>query len=143
MSVARILRDKGREVASVQPHHTLNEVVARLAEKRVGALIVTDATRVPHGIISERDIIRVLAAHGASALADPVSKHMTRKVRTVGEEATIDEVAKTMTEHRFRHLPVVENGAVVGIISIGDVVRRQVDELNKERDSLREYIASA
>jgi CBS domain-containing protein len=143
MTVARILRDKGHEVASVQPHHTLKEVVARLAEKRVGALIVSDSTRAPLGIVSERDIIRVLAQHGAAVLDEPVSKYMTRRVHTVTEDAAIDEVMSIMTRGRFRHMPVVENGGVIGIVSIGDIVARHVDMLKHEREALKEYIASA
>ena len=143
MNVAHILREKGREVASVQPHNSLKDVVARLAEKRVGALVVMDATRAPLGIVSERDIIRVLGALGADVLDEPVSKHMTRKVQTVGEDTSIDEVMSVMTAGRFRHLPVVEEDKVVGIVSIGDVVRRHVDELHHEREALKEYIASA
>jgi CBS domain-containing protein len=143
MNVQHILRDKGREVASVQPHHSLRDVVARLAEKRVGALLVMDSTRAPLGIVSERDIMRVLASHGAAALDESVSTHMTRKVQTVEEDTLIDEVMAIMTTGRFRHMPVVQNGAVVGIVSIGDVVRYHVEALNHERDSLREYIATA
>ncbi len=111
MNVQHILRDKGREVASVQPHHSLRDVVARLAEKRVGALLVMDSTRAPLGIVSERDIMRVLASHGAAALDESVSTHMTRKVQTVEEDTLIDEVMAIMTTGRFRHMPVVQDGA--------------------------------
>ena len=127
----------------MQPHHSLKEVIARLAEKRLGALVVSDATRAPLGIVSERDIVRVLAEHGASALDDPVSRHMTRNVQTVREDATIDEVMSMMTNGRFRHTPVVEDGKLIGIISIGDVVRRHVEALHHEREALREYISTA
>ena len=143
MTVARILRDKGREVASAQPHHSLRDVVARLAERRVGALVITDTTKAPLGIISERDIIRVLAAQGHGVLDEPVSTHMTRRVQTVTEDTAIDEVMSTMTSQRFRHMPVVKNGAVIGIVSIGDIVARHVDTLHHEREALKEYIASA
>jgi len=143
MTVARILKEKGREVATAQPHHTLRDVVAGLAERRLGALVVSDSTRAALGIISERDIIRVLATHGAAALDEPVSSHMTRKVQTVGEDASINEVMSIMTEGRFRHMPVVKSGALVGIVSIGDIVRRHVEEISHEREALREYIASA
>jgi CBS domain-containing protein len=143
MTVASILKEKGRDVATVQPHHSLKDVVARLAEKRLGALVVSDSTRVPLGIISERDIIRVLALHGPSVLEEPVSTHMTRKVQTVGEEVSIDQVMSIMTEGRFRHLPIVENGVLIGIVSIGDIVRRHVDALSREREALKEYIATA
>ena len=143
MTVARILKEKGRDVQTMQPHHTLKDVIARLAEMKVGALVVSDATRVPLGIISERDIIRVLATHGAEALEQSVSSHMTREVQTTGEDATIDEVMATMTNGRFRHLPVVENGVLIGIVSIGDVVRWHVDALHHESEALREYIGAA
>jgi CBS domain-containing protein len=143
MMVARILEEKGREVHTVQPHHSLRDVIARLAEKRLGALVVSDATRIPLGIVSERDIVRVLAEHGAGVLDDPVSHHMTRNVQTVTEDATIDEVMSMMTNGRFRHMPVIEDGKLIGIISIGDVVRRQVETLHHEREALREYIATA
>ena len=143
MTVARILEQKGREVQTVQPHYSLKDVIARLADKHLGALVVSDATRAPLGIISERDIVRVLAEHGASALDDPVSRHMTRNVQTVKDDATIDEVMSMMTNGRFRHMPVIEDGKLIGIISIGDVVRRQVEALHHEREALREYIATA
>jgi len=143
MTVARILKEKGREVETAAPHHTLREVIARLAEKRLGALVVSDATRAPLGIVSERDIVRVLAERGPAVLDEPVSTHMTRNVQTVGEDASVDEVAATMTNSRFRHMPVVTEGKLVGIVSIGDVVRRQVDALHHEREALRTYIASA
>ncbi len=138
------LREKGREVASVQPHNSLKDVVARLAEKRVGALVaIGRSTRAPLGIVSERDIIRVLGAHGAAVLDELVSKHMTRKVQTVNEDTSIDEVMSLMTAGRFRHLPVVEEDKVVGIVSIGDVVRRHVDELHHAARGAEGHIASA
>ena len=143
MTVARILKEKGREVATVQPHHSLRDVVARLAEKRLGALVVSDSTRAALGIVSERDIIRVLAIHGPAVLDEAVSTHMTRRVQTVGEDASIDEVMSIMTERRSRHMPVVEKGVLIGIVSIGDIVRRHVDALSHEREALREYIATA
>jgi CBS domain-containing protein len=143
MSVASILKEKGREVATVQPHHSLRDVVSRLAEKRLGALVVSDSTRAPLGIISERDIIRVLGTHGPAVLDEPVSSHMTRKVQTISEDTAIDQVMSIMTQGRFRHLPVVQNGVLVGIVSIGDIVYRHVKDLSHEREALREYIATA
>jgi CBS domain-containing protein len=95
------------------------------------------------GILSERDVVRVIAKHGAPALDDEVSRHMTAKVITVTRDDTIDHVMQTMTEGRFRHMPVVEEGRLVGIISIGDVVKRHVGALDSERQALREYIATA
>ena len=143
MTVARILADKGREVFTTQPHRTLKEVVELLASKGVGAVVVSDASQSVLGILSERDVVRVLGRHGASALEDPVSRHMTPKVITVTGEDTIEHVMQTMTEGRFRHVPVVENGRLIGIISIGDVVKRHVNALDSERQALREYIATA
>jgi CBS domain-containing protein len=143
MTVARILDDKGRDVFTTQPHRTLKEVVELLAAKGVGAVVVSDASRSVLGILSERDVVRVIAKHGASALEDPVSRHMTPKVITVTAEDTIEHVMQTMTMGRFRHVPVVDGSHLTGIISIGDVVRRHVDALDNERQALREYIATA
>ena len=95
------------------------------------------------GILSERDVVRVIARHGAAALDDQVSRHMTPKVTTVTRDDTIDHLMQTMTEGRFRHLPVVEDGRLIGIVSIGDVVKRHVSEIDSERQALREYIATA
>jgi len=143
MTVARILAEKGREVFTTQPHCTLKEVIDLLAEKGVGAVVVADASMTVLGILSERDVVRVVAQSGASALNDPVSRHMTAKVTTVPRDSTIDHVMQTMTEGRFRHLPVVEDGRLIGIVSIGDVVKRHVMALDSERQALREYIATA
>jgi CBS domain-containing protein len=143
MTVARILDDKGRDVFTTQPHRTLKEVVELLAEKGVGAVVVSDASLKVLGILSERDVVRVIARHGAPALEDPVSRHMTPKVITVTREDTIEHVMQTMTSARFRHLPVVEDGRLVGLISIGDVVKRHVNALDSERQALREYITTA
>jgi CBS domain-containing protein len=143
MTIARILAEKGREVFTTQPHRTLGEVVSLLAEKGVGAVVVADASMSVLGILSERDVVRVIAQHGASALNDPVSRYMTPKVVTVTRDESIDHVMETMTEGRFRHVPVVEDGRLIGIISIGDVVKRHVTMLDSERQALREYIATA
>ena len=143
MTVARILREKGRDVLTTQPHRTLKEVAALLAAKGVGAVVVSDAAIGVLGIISERDIVRAIGRGCASALEEPVSRHMTAKVTTVTERASLDHVMEIMTDQRFRHLPVVEDGRLVGIVSIGDVVKRHVDAIDSERRALREYIASA
>ena len=143
MTVARILAEKGREVHTTQPHYTLREVIDLLAARGVGAVVVADASMNVLGILSERDVVRVLARHGAAALDDPVSRHMTSKVTTVTRADTIDHVMQTMTEGRFRHVPVVEDGRLIGIVSIGDVVKRHVSALDGERQALREYIAAA
>ena len=143
MTVARILAEKGREVFTTQPHRTLKEVIDLLAAKGVGAVVVADASMSVLGILSERDVVRVIAQHGAAALDDPVSSHMTPKVTTVTRDDTIDHLMETMTEGRFRHLPVVEDGRLIGIVSIGDVVKRHVSAIDSERQALREYIATA
>ena len=143
MTVARILAEKGREVFTTQPHRTLKEVIGLLAAKGVGAVVVADASMKVLGILSERDVVRVIAQSGAAALDDQVSRHMTPKVTTVTRDSTIDHVMQTMTEGRFRHLPVVEDGRLIGIVSIGDVVKRHVSVIDSERQALREYIATA
>jgi len=143
MNVAQILKQKGRDVLTIQPHHTLQHAGELLGRRRVGAVVVADAGGRVLGILSERDIVRAIGAQGGEALADPVSKHMTANPITVGEEADIDELMRAMTDGRFRHLPIVESGRLVGIVSIGDVVKYHVDALHHERDSLREYIATA
>jgi CBS domain-containing protein len=143
MTVARILADKGRDVLTTQPHHTVKEVAAQLASRGVGAVVVSDAAHAVLGIVSERDIVRAIGAGSSSVLEEPVSRHMTAKVTTVEENTSIDRVMKLMTEGRFRHLPVVENGRLVGIVSIGDVVKRHVDAIDSERRALRDYIGAA
>ncbi|MDE3175893.1 MAG: CBS domain-containing protein [Pseudomonadota bacterium] len=143
MNVAQILKHKGREVLTIAPHHDLGLAAEMLHKRRVGAVVVADAAGAVLGILSERDIVRAVGLRGADALPEPVSKHMTANPTTVGEDTAVDELMHMMTEGRFRHLPVVEGGRLVGIVSIGDVVKNHVDVLNHERDSLREYIATA
>jgi CBS domain-containing protein len=141
-TVARMLAEKGREVFTTQPDRTLREVIELLAARGVGAVVVADPSMAVLGILSERDVVRVLARYGAAALDDQVSRHMTPKVTTVTRDDTIDHLMQTMTEGRFRHLPVVEDGRLIGIVSIGDVVKRHVSEIDTERQALREYIAT-
>jgi len=143
MTVARILADKGRDVLTTQPHRTVKEVAAQLASRGVGAVVVSDASHTVLGIVSERDIVRAIGAGSSSVLEEPVSRYMTAKVTTVDEGASIDRVMELMTEGRFRHLPVVEAGRLVGIVSIGDVVKRHVNTIESERRALRDYIATA
>jgi CBS domain-containing protein len=141
MNVAAILRQKGRAVTTASPSATLLEVVNRLAAKRIGAIVVVGQGGEVTGIISERDIIRVLSEAGRECLARPVSECMTRQVVTCQETDTLDELMAMMTARRFRHLPVVTDGALVGIISIGDVVKHHVAEVEMEATAMREYIA--
>ena len=142
MTAGRILAEKGREVFTTEPQRTLKDVVELLAAKGVGAVVVADASMSVLGILSERDVVRVIAHNGAAALDDPVSRHMTSKVTTVTRDATVDQLMETMTQGRFRHAPVVEDGRLVGIVSIGDVVKRHVSAIDGERQALREYITT-
>lgn len=143
MSVAQILAAKGGDVVTTEPHRTLIEAVELLSNKGIGAVVVADAARNVLGILSERDVMRAIGAKGPGALSDSVSRHMTAKVFTVTEETAIDSVMSTMTNGRFRHVPVVSNGKLIGLVSIGDVVKHHVNEIEAEHRALRDYIATA
>lgn len=143
MNVAQLLNGKGREVASIQPDRTLAEAVHLLSQKRIGALVVMGSDGTLLGMISERDIVRALGEGGASALDQGVSRVMTAKVVTCREKTSIDELMETMTTGRFRHIPVVEDGRVCGIVSIGDVVKHRVAAIEAESQAMRDYIAMA
>jgi CBS domain-containing protein len=143
MSVAQILKGKGRDVVTTQPHRTLMEAAQLLGEKGIGALVVSDASRSVLGILSERDIIRAVARNGPGALEQAVSKYMTAKVFTVSEDTPVDTVMETMTNGRFRHVPVTADGQLIGLVSIGDVVKHHVNEIENEHRALRDYIATA
>jgi CBS domain-containing protein len=140
MNVAAILRQKGRAVTTAGPSMTLLDVANRLAAKRIGAIVVVGARGEVAGIVSERDIIRALSQQGPACLSQPVSETMTKQVVTCQETETLDELMAMMTARRFRHLPVVTDGALVGIISIGDVVKHHVAEVEMEAIAMREYI---
>ena len=140
MNVASILRQKGRAVTTASPLTTLLEVADKLAAKRIGAIVIIGPKGRVAGIISERDIIRALSAQGPDCLQRPVSESMTREVITCQENDTLDELMAMMTERRFRHLPVITDDALVGIISIGDVVKHHVAEVTMEAMAMREYI---
>jgi len=142
MTVARIIGNKGRDVVTAQPHRTLAEVTRQLAERRIGAVVVTDGAGSIRGILSERDIVRALAERGAAALDDAVSLHMTTKVVTCSPSARIPDIMSGMTTGKFRHMPVEEDGRLVGIISIGDVVKHRLAEMETERQALESYITS-
>ncbi|MGO9133859.1 MAG: CBS domain-containing protein [Methylovirgula sp.] len=142
MTVARILSTKGREVATTQPHRTLKEVVDLLAARNIGAVVVSDVQGSVLGILSERDIVRAIGTRGVMALDDAVSMHMTTKVITAAEEDTVLATVEKMNIGRFRHLPVLSNGKLAGIISIGDVVKFRLEEMEHEQSAMREYIAS-
>jgi CBS domain-containing protein len=143
MNVEHILRSKGRTVVSIESNRTLGEAARLLSERKIGAILVGDAFRPVLGILSERDIVRAVAARGAAALDEPVSSVMTEKVVTCTGASAIQEVMEMMTDGKFRHVPVVEGGKLVGIISIGDVVKNRLAEMEAESQAMREYIATA
>jgi len=143
MIVNHILSIKGRDVATIGPERTLGEAARALSERRIGALLVVDGTKPVSGIISERDIVRAVSAHGASALEESVSRFMTEKVVTCTGQTAINDVMEVMTQGKFRHVPVVEEGRLVGIVSIGDVVKHRLEEIEAEAQAIREYIATA
>lgn len=142
MHVATILKEKGRAVETVTADATLDEVAKRLAAHRIGAIVVRGDRGEVAGIISERDIVRALADSGAEVLGWPVGRVMTHDVVTALEADTIDQIMSRMTESRFRHLPVVEAGKLVGIVSIGDVVKHHVAEVELEASAMRDYIST-
>jgi CBS domain-containing protein len=143
MTVRAMLSRKGSDVVTIAPTATLSEAVKLLATRRIGAVVVTGADHRVAGILSERDIVRVLAERGPSVLDENVAAVMTRKVMTCTSADTIALVMERMTAGKFRHLPVVEQGKLAGVISIGDVVKSRVEEIEGETNALREYIATA
>ncbi|WP_230532459.1 CBS domain-containing protein [Microvirga roseola] len=143
MIVDRILSLKGREVATISPDRSLSEASRVLSEKRIGALLVSDGRRPVSGIISERDIVRAISDHGAGALEEPIASFMTEEVMTCTGQTSITDVMELMTQGKFRHVPVVENGRLAGIVSIGDVVKLRLEEIEAEAQAIREYIATA
>jgi CBS domain-containing protein len=143
MTVSIILAVKGREVVSIEPTATLANAVALLAEKRIGALLILGAGGRISGILSERDIVRALAERGAGALGEPVSQIMTRKVSTCTENETVASIMERMTAGKFRHVPVVEQGRITGMISIGDVVKHRLHEMERDSAAMHDYILSA
>lgn len=143
MTVEHILKGKGRDVVSIRPDQSLAEAARTLSERRIGSVLVTDGSQPVLGILSERDIVRAIAAEGAAALDRPVSQAMTREVVTCTGPSAITEVMEIMTRGRFRHVPVVENGELRGIVSIGDIVNHRLAEIESEHQAMRDYIATA
>jgi len=142
-TVKQILTLKGGDIVTGDPTMTLGRAVARLAEMRIGAIVMTDEARRVVGILSERDVVRVIAANGPTALDQPASTFMTRAVTTCSKSDTLEDVMEMMTRGRFRHVPVVELGALVGILSIGDVVKHRMEEIQREAADIRNYIHTA
>jgi CBS domain-containing protein len=143
MTVKTILSAKGSKVITIAPTATLEEAITVLASNRIGAVVVLGPEQRVIGILSERDIVRALSEHGASALKQPLAQTMTRIVVTCGESETISEIMERMTRGRFRHVPVLEQDRLVGIISIGDVVKQRLGEMERESEQLRDYIQTA
>jgi CBS domain-containing protein len=143
MTVKAILSAKGGEVFTIEPTAKLAAAARVLATRKIGALVVTGADRRVVGIVSERDIVHELAAHGASSLDLPLTDVMTRDVVTCRISDTVNSVMERMTTGKFRHLPVVEQGRLAGIVSIGDVVKHRLEDMEREQSALRDYIQTA
>jgi CBS domain-containing protein len=142
MSVATILKQKNHDIASVKPDATIADISTLLAHRRIGAVLVLDGDHLA-GIVSERDIVQSLARHGAAALDMTAGQVMTRHLKTATTDTSIGEAMALMTAGRFRHLPVLNGDSLVGIISIGDVVKERLDEQAHEVDSLKAYVAGS
>lgn len=143
MTVKAILDAKGRDVLTISPASSLADAARLLSEHGIGALVVSqDGERIA-GILSERDIVRVLGEAGETAMSQPVSSVMTAKVHVCHEDNTVNEVMQVMTDGRFRHLPVEKDGKLAGLVSIGDVVKRRIEDVEREAEEIRSYIATA
>lgn len=143
MLVADILRNKGRDIVTASAEDTLLDVAEQLATRRIGALVVKDGSDRMIGIVSERDIVRMLALEGPDVVGRPVSDVMSRKVVTCTESDTIDSLLERMTAGKFRHFPVMEGERLIGIVSIGDIVKHRIEETEREARAMRDYIATA
>lgn len=142
MTVKRIINEKGRDVATVASNASLAAIAATLADKKIGAVVVMNGDDI-EGIVSERDIVRAVATHGGEGLTRSAGDWMTSKVITCAMDDSINDVMQKMTAGRFRHLPVVEDGKLAGIVSIGDVVKRRIEDAEREVEHIREYISTA
>ena len=143
MIVKNILAGKGGNVITINPTADVIMAVKLMAERGIGAVVVLGADHRVVGILSERDIVKALAEHGSAVLSELVSQVMTREVKTCSEDDTIGDLMGRMTTGRFRHMPVVQQEKLVGIVSIGDVVKSRVEEIGQETKTLREYIQTA
>ena len=139
MRIADVLRGKGGAVVTINPDATVTELLDGLASHNIGAMVVVGPDGV-HGIVSERDVVRQLHTHGAAVLSLPVEKIMTTLVSTASKSDTVDSLTLLMTENRVRHVPVLEDGKLIGIVSIGDVVKTRMQELEIEHEQLHSYI---
>jgi CBS domain-containing protein len=142
MRISDVIRAKGNAVVTVEPQMDVRTLLGVLAEHGIGAVVVSSDGTTVEGIVSERDIVRALADRGATVISEPVSAIMTGDVKTCPPDAPVVDLMRTMTEGRFRHVPVVSGGKLAGIVSIGDIVKNRVGELEIERDSLSRYITT-
>ncbi|GAA1012345.1 histidine kinase [Acrocarpospora pleiomorpha] len=140
MLIGTILQGKGAGVVTVTPQATVAELLGVLAEQNIGAVVVSEDGAAIAGIVSERDVVRHLHQRGSDVLGGPVSSIMTSEVRTCAPDANVEDLRQTMTNHRIRHVPVVRDGRLVGIVSIGDVVKSAIEELESEREHLVGYL---
>jgi len=141
MTVATLLNEKGSSVVTAKAEVSLADIANLLSENRIGAVVIVDDQRHPEGIVSERDIVRAVAEEGASALVRKAGDIMIRKLVTCTPEDTTYEIMNLMTRHRIRHLPIVVDGRLSGIISIGDVVKSRIAEIELEANEMKRYIA--
>lgn len=141
MRISEILRSKGGDVATIEPEANVRRLLALLAERNIGAVVVSSEGTTIDGIVSERDIVRRLVERGPGLLDETVASIMTSTVRTCAPGDNVEDLRATMTEHRIRHLPVVSDDRLVGIVSIGDVVKSAIAELETEREQLVDYIS--
>jgi CBS domain-containing protein len=143
MNVKGILAIKGGDTVCIEPTADLAAAARLLGARRIGAVLIRGAAGRLAGILSERDIVRAISEHGAAALALPVNQVMTRNVATCGEDDDIASIMERMTAGKFRHMPVVAKGELIGLVSIGDVVKQRVEEIERESEALRDYIRTA
>jgi CBS domain-containing protein len=143
MNVKAILAAKGGDIISIEPTADLAAAVKLLSAHRIGAVLIRGAGGRLAGILSERDIVRAISEHGAAALTLPVGQVMTRNVATCGEDDSVASIMERMTTGKFRHMPVLSKGELIGLVSIGDVVKQRVEEIEKESEAMRDYIRTA
>ena len=138
--ISTVLKSKGASVTTIGPDASVAAAVAEMARHNVGALVVSSDGQTVEGIVSERDVTRALDSFGGALLNKPIRLIMTSEVRTASPDENIESLAVMMTEHRIRHVPVLEDGALAGIVSIGDVVKSRIEELEEDKDALLQYI---
>jgi CBS domain-containing protein len=143
MNVKTILAAKGGDIYTIEPTANLAAAAQLLSAHKIGVVIIRGAGGRLSGILSERDIVRAVSEHGADALTVPVGQVMTRNVTACGEDDSIADIMEQMTTGKFRHMPVLKNGKLIGLISIGDVVKQRVEEIERDADAMREYIQTA